>query len=228
MNSSTIGLIIGAGLILLVLYILFYSGKPDPDVALQDVLLFAYPKQSYVDIFRRCANSGSEILLSLPCHYDAIEFYAFLYAIGFATVYHVGGNAVEYDLSLKMYIDSILPVDKSKLLDLRCGFYMGVCQGAGVRGDWSLSDLPPSILSVAMLRAAVAFGDCLTNPELIDDYDGAPVLVTDIRKAERFQRGFTGDFFSLVHTYCVMLAGGEFDPPIIEESRNDEEDYPFL
>ena len=52
---------------------------------------------------------------------------------------------------------------------------------------------------------------------MIDDYEEAPVMLDDMFKVAEFQQSFLGDFFRLVHTYCVMLAGKEFDPPILKE-----------
>ncbi len=188
------------------------------NTSLNAVLQDAFPNRSYKDILEIVFYNAKEFLQSLPLYRgNDIEILALLSRIGNVTVQWVGGDIYSYKTQVEAFVDSIIPKEKKKMFLQREGFYWGISYGDRVAGTWSLADIPPSIQSVPMLRCAVAFGDCITNPSMIDDYEEAPLMLDDISKVAEFQSKFMDVFFRLVHTYCVMLAGKEFDPPILKE-----------
>ena len=205
------------------IFILRYLDKKDAasssrSTTLNDVLQNAYPRLSYAEIFELGILNAFDLLRSFPCYIkNEIETYAFFYLIGELSVKTVGGNQREYQKSIDAYITSKLTAEQRTVFQNRVSFYQSISCGAKVEGLWSPGDIPPSVLSVPMLRCTVAFGDCITNPDMIEDYYGAPILLYGISQIVEFHQRFTDDFYRLVHTYCVMVAGREFDPPIIYE-----------
>lgn len=190
------------------------SGGATLDAVLKD----SYPNRTYKEIIELAFYNSKELLESLPRYRgNDIEILAFLSRIGNVTVQWVGGDIYKYKTEVDEFVDSVISKEEKKEYLKREGFYWDISYGGKIAGLWATSDIPPSIQSVPMLRCAVAFGDCITNPDMIDDYEDAPLVIDGIDKVVEFQQRFMNDFFRLVHTYCVMLAGKEFDPPILKE-----------
>lgn len=214
-------LIIIAAFILVVLVVVFSKKKSPGEsrgATLDSILKDSYPNRSYKEIIELAFYNAKELLESLPRYRgNDIEILAFLSRIGNVTVQWVGGDIYKYKTEVDEYVDSVISKDEKKLYLKREGFYWDISYGGKIAGLWSTSDIPPSIQSVPMLRCAVAFGDCVTNPDMINDYEDAPLIIDGIDEVVEFQQRFMNDFFRLVHTYCVMLAGKEFDPPILKE-----------
>lgn len=182
----------------------------------------AYPNRSYGEIYELAYRNAKRLLESLAGYNgNDTEILAALYEIGSVTVEWVDGNLGEYAKQAEDYAISVLGEKEKPRFSRRVRFYWGISRGDRIAGLWSLSDIPPSVQQVPMLRCAVALGDCITNPEMINDYESAPLLVNDIFSMSSFQQQFSGSsstsFFSLVHTYCVLLAGKEFIPPTLKE-----------
>lgn len=186
------------------------------------IMNYAYPNRTYGEIYEFAYCTAKRFLESLPGYKgNDTEILAALYEIGRVTVGWVDGNLEEYAKQAEDYAVSILGEKKKREFRSRAQFYWIISHGGRIAGLWSLSDIPPSVQQVPMLRCAVALGDCITNPEMINDYEDAPLLVNDIFSMSSFQKQFAGDsstsFFSLVRTYCALLAGKEFTPPILKE-----------
>lgn len=186
--------------------------------SLNSVLKEAFPNRSYKEIFEIGFYNAKKLLESLPLWSgNSVEILAFLYRIGTLTIQRVRLKDIySYKAQAIEFIDSIIPEEK-ELFNKRENFYWEISYGKKILGFWSWNDIPPSIQSNAILRCAVAFGDCVTNPGMIDDYYKAPLLIHDASDCYEFQMRFMDEFFRFVYTFCVMLAGEEFDPPILRE-----------
>ena len=212
-------------IVIIVLLIIIFSKRKRPNsktngrgASLQSILKESYPNRTYKEVFEIVFRNAKDLLESMPRYKgNDTEILAFLSRIGTVTVLWVGGEIQKYKRETNEFVDSVLSEENKNQFLKRESFYWGISNGKKAKGLWALSDIPPSIMSVPMLRCAVAFGDCITNPEMIDDYENAPLLIDGVGEVAAFQNMFMGDFFRLVHTYCVMLAGREFDPPIVEE-----------
>ena len=214
-------LIIIAAIILVVLVVVFSKKKSPVEssgTTLDSILKDSYPNRTYKEIIELAFYNSKELLESLPRYRgNDIEILAFLSRIGNVTVQWVGGDIYKYKIEVDEFVDSVISKEEKKRYLNREGFYWDISYGGKIAGLWATSDIPPSIQSVPMLRCAVAFGDCITNPDMINDYEDAPLVIDGIDEVVDFQQRFMNDFFRLVHTYCVMLAGKEFDPPILKE-----------
>lgn len=214
-------LIIIAAIILVVLVVVFSKKKSPGEsrgATLDAILKDSYPNRTYKEIIELAFHNAKELLESLPRYRgNDIEILAFLSRIGNVTVQWVGGDIYKYKTEVDEFVDSVISKEEKKLYLKREGFYWDISYGGKIAGLWATSDIPPSIQSVPMLRCAVAFGDCVTNPDMINDYEDAPLIIDGIDEVVEFQQRFMNDFFRFVHTYCVMLAGKEFDPPILNE-----------
>lgn len=186
--------------------------------SLESVLKEAYPNRTYKEIFDLGFLNAKDLLEKMPTYRgNDIEILAFLSRIGNITVDWVGGDIKEYERQVLEYFDSKKSVEEKGDFIIRSLFYRWIAEGDKVIGRWAFGDVPTSFLENVILRCAVAFGDCITNPKMIEDYENAPIAVYGITDMTDFQKRFVGDFFRFIHTYCVMLAGKEFDPPIITD-----------
>lgn len=212
-----IGIIIVAVLIVfLIAFIKHSSLKEDVPTSLNSVLKNSYPNLSYKEVFRLGYDNAEHLLRSMPCVcFDTVELLAFLNNIARTTVIATGGNMREWGNESSEFIRTKLPEGQRKHYFDRYSFYLGISGGEKVEAVWSFSPISPAVLSVPMLRAAVAFGDCITNPSLIEDYEDGAISLYDFDAQAQFQQRFSDEFMRLVHTFCVMVAGREFDPPIL-------------
>ena len=186
--------------------------------SLNSILEISYPKKSYREIFEIGVDNAVDILSDLPsCEVNLIEIYAFLNCLGSGTVQTVNGDLQKYHSQINEFLGSHLSASEQEIFLKRAKFYRGIYFGDKIEGICFQSDVPPSIQSVPMLRCTVAFGDCITNPDLIRDYYKGGLTIHGFSDTMAFQQRFTSDFFRFVHTYCVMIAGKEFDPPILKE-----------
>lgn len=176
-----------------------------------------YPNLSYSELFQLYLDAGNSLLKTLPLYSgDRFELMPFLFVIGFVSVKAAGGDAEKYSNEIEEFLSSKIIGPDWEYFEKRMLFYSDVAQGGPAFGFWSLVDIPPSILSIPMLRCAVAFGDCITNPDCVSDYENAPILLSGFSETQSFSRVFTDIFFRFSKTYCVAVAGGEFTPPTLK------------
>lgn len=205
-------------LILLIILVLIRGFSKRQKVSIKSVLKDSYPNRSYGEIFKLAFLNAKNMLVALPQYVGQdTEILALLSRVGNVTVQWVGGDIGKYKSQIEEIVNSLLTSEQKKEYLKRENFYWGISYGDKIAGLWSLSDIPPSVQSVPMLRCAVAFGDCVTNPAMVKDYENAPLLLNNIDQMASFQKFFTTDFYRFIHTYCVMLAGREFEPPILKE-----------
>lgn len=215
--------LLGIIIVLLLIIILNQRKKPTKEAnssgtSLESVLKESYPNRTYKEIFDVVFKNAKDFLESLPIYRgNDLEILAFLSSIGSITVGWVGGDDDEYEKQTEEYVSSVISEEDEIDYDFRCMFYSWIARGDRVFGRWAIGDVPTPFLENVILRCAVAFGDCITNPDMIDNYENAPLAIYSIFDMKEFQERFVGDFFRLVHTYCVMLAGKEFNPPILTD-----------
>lgn len=163
---------------------------------------------SYAEIFEEYYKKASDLLdsSSLVQEYNA-DLLALLFVLGDISVYAINQDR-------EKYMEEVIPIISHQCLDndslisfvtLRANFYVDVSNGAEVRGVWSLSDIPPSILRHPLLRCCVAFGDVITNPDFSVDYYNTPLTLHSISSQRNFQAMFTQQFYPLVKQYCTLL-----------------------
>lgn len=202
-----------------VVLLLVTSRRSKPQVSgssLNSVLKNSYPNLSYKEVFALGYDNAEHLLRSMPCVcFDMVELLAFMNNIARTTILATGGNMREWGRESSEFISSKLSDGQRKHYLDRYSFYLGISSGEKVEAVWSFSPIPPSVLSVPMLRATVAFGDCITNPSLIEDYEEGAISLYDFDAQAKFQQRFSDEFMRLVHTFCVMVAGREFDPPVL-------------
>lgn len=206
------------GVVFLAIIIIFAKSRANKSsgASYDSVLKNSYPNLSYKEVFRLGYDNAEHLLRSMPCVcFDTVELLAFLNNIARTTVIATGGNVREWGNESSEFIRTKLPEGQRKHYFDRYSFYLGISGGEKVEAVWSFSPIPPAVLSVPMLRAAVAFGDCITNPSLIEDYEDGAISLYDFDAQAQFQQRFSDEFMRLVHTFCVMVAGREFDPPIL-------------
>lgn len=188
--------------------------------SLNSVLKNSYPNLAYKEVLNLGYDNAAYLLKTIPCVcFNEIELVAFLCHVGRLSVMATGGDIRDWGRESSDFIHSKISDDEKEIYISRYSFYLGISGGEKVEGVWSFSEIPKSILSVPMLRCAVAFGDCITNPSLIDDYEGGAISLYDIDDMMRFQQRFSDEFMRLVHTFCVMVAGKEFNPPILSSDE---------
>ena len=191
--------------------------------SLNSVLKNSYPNLSYKEVFSLGYDNAEHLLRSMPCVcFDTVELLAFMNNIARTTILATGGNMREWGSDSSEFISSKLPEWQRKHYLDRYSFYLGISSGEKVEAVWSFSPIPPSVLSVPMLRATVAFGDCITNPSLIEYYEDGAISLYDFDAQAKFQQRFSDEFMRLVHTFCVMVAGREFDPPILSPDEMEQ------
>lgn len=218
------------GIIIILLLVIIMNQRKKPTngeksgvTFLDSVLKESYPNRTYKEIIEVVFNNAEDLLETLPTYQgDHIEILAFLSGIGNITVECVGGNLQEYKTQIKEYVESVILEEDDAIYNRRIRFYDKIAHGKKVYGRWAYGNIPPAFLENSILRCAVAFGDCITNPDMIYDYEKAPVALYGFTEMAEFQKRFVGDFFRLVHTYCVMLAGKEFNPPILTDYEGKE------
>ena len=64
----------------------------------------------------------------------------------------------------------------------RIDFYGEIIRGKELRNECMLFHDTSVISNNSILRCAVAFTDCLVNPECIENYDNAPTMLSDITR----------------------------------------------
>ena len=220
--------LLGVIIILLLIVIMNQRKKPtngekSTGTSLESVLKEAYPNRTYKEIFDLGFLNAKDLLEKMPTYRgNDIEILAFLSRIGNITVEWVGGDIKEYEKQVLEYFDSKKSVEEKGDFIIRSLFYRWIAEGDKVIGRWAFGNVPASFLENVILRCAVAFGDCITNPKMIEDYENAPIALYGMTEMAEFQKRFVGDFFRLVHTYCVMLAGKEFNSPILTDYEGKE------
>lgn len=210
-------------LIVLIIALSFFFKKKETPSFSPD----CYPRLSYSELFQIYIKAGNDLLATMPMFTgNRFEIMPFLTVIGFLSVQDAGGDTRKYSDEIYQYFTKTLIGPESSFLNERIPFYCDIASGAPILGLWSVSELPPSVLSIPMLRCTVAFGDCITNPDCIKDYEHAPVLLADITEKASFSQSFTQDFFRFVKTYCTAVAGGKFAPTLLAGGKclpNEEE-----
>lgn len=170
--------------------------------------------KSYAETFMAYFNSGFDLLRRSPLFsQDRLELAAFLSAIGVVAVRCAGKSASDFRSETKSAFLSMFKSDRLNEFRERIEFYLLICRGKPALGFWSHIDIPESISSISVFRCAVAFADCITDPERISNYDNAPILINNFFEAQRFNEMFYRDFLCFVKTYCIAIAGRKIIPP---------------
>lgn len=209
-------------LAIIVLAVKSRKGRPVNSSSLDSVLKNSYPNLSYKEVLKLGYDNAAHLLRSLPCVFDEVELLAFLCQTGRMAVMAVRGDIRAWGKESSEFINSMISGDQRQQYIKRYCFYLGISGGEKVEAVWPLSDIPQSVLSVPMFRSAVAFGDCITNPDMIEDYYSGGLYLWGATEKVEFARRYIDDFFRFVHTFCVMVAGREFDPPILSPDEMEQ------
>jgi len=211
--------IFAATLVVVIIFVIANRNRSNNTVGglPNNILKISYPSLSYKEVLKLGYENAEHLLKTIPCvRFNEIELLAFLCHVGRLSVMATNGNIREWGKESSEFIHSKISDDQRKKYINRYSFYLNVSGGEKVEGVWSYSKLPDSMLRVPMMRDYIAFGDCITNPDMIEDYYEGAISLNGITEQQQFYQRYTNDFFRFVHTFCVMVAGKEFDPPQLD------------
>lgn len=170
--------------------------------------------KSYAETFTAYFDSAFDLLKSSPLYSrNRLELAAFLSAVGVVSVRCAGKSASAFLAETESAFLSMSRSERMNEFRDRRDFYLSICHGKPALGFWSHIDIPDSVSSISVFRCAVAFADCITDPERISNYDHAPILIHDFFEVQRFNEMFYRDFLCFVKTYCIAIAGRKMIPP---------------
>lgn len=208
------GILVGVVLLVVIIILVKNRANKSSGASLNSILKNSYPNLSYKEVLNLGYDTAAHLLKTMPCVcFNEIELIAFLCHVGRLSVMATNGDIREWGKESSEFIHSKISDDQRKNYISRYSFYLGISGGEKVEGIWAYSKLPDLMLRVPMMRDYIAFGDCITNPDMIENYYEGAISLNGIAEQQQFYQRYTNDFFRFVHTFCVMVAGKEFDPP---------------
>lgn len=120
------------------------------------------------------------------------EIVPLMYVISDIAVINSGygkyGREKNSNLFKAWYKNKLVNYPTEDMFNERVNFYAEFVRGRQPRYEWMFFE-KPDWKENGILRCCVAFGDLLWNPNCINDYDNAPVLIRNITDAPEFVIG---------------------------------------
>ncbi|MBQ6398218.1 MAG: hypothetical protein IJI06_08750 [Oscillospiraceae bacterium] len=135
----------------------------------------------------------------------AYELVPLLYVIGDLTLVSVHKDRMKYARQVAPNVIPDCINDKNrKRWDDHMAFYAHIVQGGYLWGGWSLSDLPSELKENPLSRCMVACGDLINDPECIEDYENAPLVLCGITEKMKLNQAMI-QLSNVAFEYCKAV-----------------------